>query len=137
MNVATNAPRVANGAMNAAGIRSVRWPRRTSSMSSQSGSRSIDSMNVTNSGGGAGTASRPSLQASWSMSIRPLKLWLDISVAYGSATVSPSIVAVLISSITRSSRRIGSRSATHAGSEETSSGWVARRCGLKVKSTSP
>ncbi|HNK13733.1 MAG TPA: hypothetical protein PLZ20_04185, partial [Nitrospira sp.] len=37
MNVATNAPRVANGARNAEGMRSMRAPSRTRSMSSQSG----------------------------------------------------------------------------------------------------
>ena len=74
-------------------------------MSTHSGTVSITAMKSLSSAGASGTASMPSLQAVLSIRIRPGTPYVSTNDAYGSATTSPSIVAVRISSTSRSSAR--------------------------------
>jgi hypothetical protein len=67
--VATNAPRIANGARWAVALRSSRAPSRTRSMSTQSGVASMSAIKARSSGGASATASTPCSQAAVSMSI--------------------------------------------------------------------
>ena len=120
--VARNAPRIAKGVAVAIGIRSVRAPCSTSSMSTQAGVFSMAEMRSTSSRGAFSTLSTPCSHAASNISTRARKPCSGINAAYASAMRSPVIVAL----------RIVSRSSGRSKTRRTASRVAANRSSLIV-----